>query len=249
MLAPGLRRELGVGGEAAAMVLGTGEGDGHVRLGVAIPTMVVRGGGDAWMKRSEAVKLPCFGKLRQLGVVWASSPHGLVTTSPLLLPLHPRADQHRVQGPGRGGGGASRVLTTALIPVTLLLVMLLLYLCVTIAVSRIRGKREGGRASQQQASQSSCAVAFFRHPPPQSPSPSATGARPLHTLQRSSAVLCRHDLHHGRPTFTYEQLRAATAGFDTARKLRDGGFDPGPRPPPRLLHRPAGAMGCRRPRD
>jgi hypothetical protein len=32
-------------------------------------------------------------------------------------------------------------------------------------------------------------------------------------------------LHHHRPSFTYEQLRVATAGFDVARKLRDGGFE------------------------
>ncbi|KAE8795182.1 putative serine/threonine-protein kinase [Hordeum vulgare] len=108
-------------------------------------------------------------------------------------PPHPRAHQRPVQS---AGGGASRVLTTALVAAASLLAVLLLYLCVAIAVRRIRGKGEGGRASQQQASQSSRAAAFLR----------------------------RHGLHHGRPAFTYEQLRAATAGFDAARKLGDGGF-------------------------
>ncbi|KAF7068343.1 hypothetical protein CFC21_074113 [Triticum aestivum] len=110
-------------------------------------------------------------------------------------PPHPRARQHRAQS-GGGTGGASRVLTTALVAAASLLAVLLLYLCVAIAVRRIRGKGEGGRASRQQASQSSRAAAFLR----------------------------RHGLHHSRPAFTYEQLRAATAGFDAARKLGDGGF-------------------------
>ncbi|KAI5004534.1 hypothetical protein ZWY2020_031777 [Hordeum vulgare] len=92
-------------------------------------------------------------------------------------------------------GSASHVLTTALVVAASLLVVLLLYICVAIAVRRIRGKREGGRASQ-----SSHAVAF----------------------------LCRHGLHHSRPTFEETSnergFRAATAEFDAARKLGDDGF-------------------------
>ncbi|XP_066334832.1 LEAF RUST 10 DISEASE-RESISTANCEUS RECEPTOR-LIKE PROTEIN KINASE-like 1.5 [Miscanthus floridulus] len=49
-------------------------------------------------------------------------------------------------------------------------------------------------------------------------------AREPPAASRAAAFLRRHGLHHHRPSFTYEQLRAATAGFDAARKLGDGGF-------------------------
>jgi serine/threonine protein kinase len=50
------------------------------------------------------------------------------------------------------------------------------------------------------------------------------GAARRDSGSRAAAFLRRHGLHHHRPSFTYEQLRAATAGFDAARKLGDGGF-------------------------
>jgi hypothetical protein len=49
-------------------------------------------------------------------------------------------------------------------------------------------------------------------------------AREPAAASRAAAFLRLHGLHHHRPSFTYEQLRAATAGFDAARKLGDGGF-------------------------
>uniref|UniRef100_A0A0E0KKB3 Protein kinase domain-containing protein n=1 Tax=Oryza punctata TaxID=4537 RepID=A0A0E0KKB3_ORYPU len=49
-------------------------------------------------------------------------------------------------------------------------------------------------------------------------------AGPTNAAARAAAFLRRHGLHQHRPSFTYEQLRAATAGFDPSRKLGDGGF-------------------------
>ncbi|KAF0912718.1 hypothetical protein E2562_018966 [Oryza meyeriana var. granulata] len=51
-----------------------------------------------------------------------------------------------------------------------------------------------------------------------------TAAGPTNAAARAAAFLRRHGLHQHRPSFTYEQLRAATAGFDPSRKLGDGGF-------------------------
>ncbi|EEC76354.1 hypothetical protein OsI_13937 [Oryza sativa Indica Group] len=91
-------------------------------------------------------------------------------------------------------GGGNGVLTTALVAAAVLLVVLLLYLCVAIAVRRYRGR---------------------------GPAPAAG---PTNAAARAAAFLRRHGLHQHRPSFTYEQLRAATAGFDPSRKLGDGGF-------------------------
>uniref|UniRef100_A0A0D9W094 Protein kinase domain-containing protein n=1 Tax=Leersia perrieri TaxID=77586 RepID=A0A0D9W094_9ORYZ len=91
--------------------------------------------------------------------------------------------------------GRSDVLTTALVAAAVLLVVLLLYLCVAIAVRRYRGR----------------GVA-------------AAAAGPTNAAARAAAFLRRHGLHQNRPSFTYEQLRAATGGFDPSRKLGDGGF-------------------------
>ncbi|KAG8098620.1 hypothetical protein GUJ93_ZPchr0013g35004 [Zizania palustris] len=60
------------------------------------------------------------------------------------------------------------------------------------------------------------AVRRFRRREP----PAATSS----AAARAAAFLRRHGLHQHRPSFTYEQLRAATAGFDPSRKLGDGGF-------------------------
>ncbi|KAL5209020.1 hypothetical protein ABZP36_004643 [Zizania latifolia] len=49
-------------------------------------------------------------------------------------------------------------------------------------------------------------------------------AAPSSAAARAATFLRRHGLHQHRPSFTYEQLRAATAGFDPSRKLGDGGF-------------------------
>ncbi|BAH92401.1 LEAF RUST 10 DISEASE-RESISTANCEUS RECEPTOR-LIKE PROTEIN KINASE-like 1.5 [Oryza sativa Japonica Group] len=91
-------------------------------------------------------------------------------------------------------GGGNGVLTTALVAAAVLLVVLLLYLCVAIAVRRYRGR---------------------------GPAPAAG---PTNAAARAAAFLRRNGLHQHRPSFTYEQLRAATAGFDPSRKLGDGGF-------------------------
>ncbi|CAM0876941.1 unnamed protein product [Alopecurus aequalis] len=116
-------------------------------------------------------------------------------------PPHPRPHplQSRSAGSG-GGGGGSTVLTTALVSAASLLIVLLLYLCVAIAIRRFRAPRPGG---QEEGS---------------------GGVLSLAQSSRAAAFLRRHGLHHNRPAFTYEQLRAATAGFDAARKLGDGGF-------------------------
>lgn len=87
------------------------------------------------------------------------------------------------------------VLIIVLISAASLLLLLLLYLCVAIAVRRIRARGLEG------------------------PSPTPSSA-----ASRAAAFLRRHGLQHHRPAFTYEQLRAATAGFDPRRKLGDGGF-------------------------
>ncbi|XP_003559287.1 LEAF RUST 10 DISEASE-RESISTANCE LOCUS RECEPTOR-LIKE PROTEIN KINASE-like 1.5 [Brachypodium distachyon] len=110
---------------------------------------------------------------------------------------------HQIKSTGGGGGGSSNnVVTTALVSAASLLVVLLLYLCAAIAVrrfrpwSRPRGQEQSAASSYSHSQQACRAAAFLR----------------------------RHGLHHNRPAFTYEQLRAATAGFDASRKLGDGGF-------------------------
>ncbi|EER93266.1 hypothetical protein BDA96_01G053600 [Sorghum bicolor] len=90
----------------------------------------------------------------------------------------------------------TNVPTVALAAAASLLVLLLLYLCAAIAVRRFRSRGAVAREPTGSSSAASRAAAFLR----------------------------RHGLHHHRPSFTYEQLRAATAGFDAARKLGDGGF-------------------------
>ena len=87
----------------------------------------------------------------------------------------------------------------ALATVASLLALLLLYLCAAIAVRRFRSR--GAVAREPAAAGGSSSAA-----------------------SRAAVFLRRHGLHHHRPSFTYEQLRAATAGFDAARKLGDGGF-------------------------
>uniref|UniRef100_A0ACD5X8H9 Uncharacterized protein n=2 Tax=Avena sativa TaxID=4498 RepID=A0ACD5X8H9_AVESA len=109
---------------------------------------------------------------------------------------HPHPLRTRTGGGGGGTGSNNNVLTTALVSAASLLVVLLLYLCVAIAVRRYRAPRPGGQEEGPSLTQSSRAAAFLR----------------------------RHGLNHNRPAFTYEQLRAATAGFDAGRKLGDGGF-------------------------
>ncbi|KAK3149035.1 hypothetical protein QOZ80_3AG0212070 [Eleusine coracana subsp. coracana] len=97
----------------------------------------------------------------------------------------------------RQSKNSSTVVTAALISAASVLALLLLYLCAAIAVRRFRRPRGAvGLEPAAAAGSSSRAAAFLR----------------------------RHGLHHHRPNFTYEQLRAATAGFDAARKLGDGGF-------------------------
>ncbi|XP_062212720.1 LEAF RUST 10 DISEASE-RESISTANCE LOCUS RECEPTOR-LIKE PROTEIN KINASE-like 1.5 [Phragmites australis] len=95
----------------------------------------------------------------------------------------------------------SSALTTALISAASLLALLLLYLCAAIAVRRFRARGAMGRRDPSGMTGSSSSAA-----------------------SRAAAFLRRHGLHHHRPAFTYEQLRAATAGFDAGRKLGDGGF-------------------------
>ncbi|KAG8061385.1 hypothetical protein GUJ93_ZPchr0003g17164 [Zizania palustris] len=56
---------------------------------------------------------------------------------------------------------------------------------------------------------------FWRWDPAAGPSSSAA---------RAAAFLRRHGLHQHHPSFTYEQLCAATAGFDPSLKLGNGGF-------------------------
>ncbi|KAK1643244.1 hypothetical protein QYE76_061049 [Lolium multiflorum] len=120
-------------------------------------------------------------------------------------PPHPRPHPLKAgtAGGAASGGGSSTVLTTALVSVASLLIVLLLYLCVAIAVRRFRSRRPCAGAGQDEDG---------RGVPSQTQS------------SRAAAFLRRHGLHHARPSFTYEQLRAATAGFDAARKLGDGGF-------------------------
>lgn len=111
-------------------------------------------------------------------------------------PHHPHPPPHHPQ-PSRNTG---TVLTAALISIASLLALLLLYLCAAIAVRRFRGRGAVGRDPPGASSSSSSAAS------------------------RAAAFLRRHGLQHHRPNFTYEQLRAATAGFDSSRKLGDGGF-------------------------
>ncbi|XP_040378300.1 LEAF RUST 10 DISEASE-RESISTANCE LOCUS RECEPTOR-LIKE PROTEIN KINASE-like 1.5 [Oryza brachyantha] len=63
------------------------------------------------------------------------------------------------------------------------------------------------------------AIAFRRYRRHEAPA-----AGPTNAAARAAAFLRRHGLHQHRPSYTYEQLRAATAGFDPSRKLGDGGF-------------------------
>ncbi|KAM0898750.1 hypothetical protein ACQ4PT_021742 [Festuca glaucescens] len=123
-------------------------------------------------------------------------------TSPPPPHPHPHPLKAGTTGGGGGGGGSSTVLTTALVSAASLLIVLLLYLCVAIAVRRFRSRRPCGGGPEEEG----------RGAPSQAQS------------SRAAAFLRRHGLHHDRPSFTYEQLRAATAGFDAARKLGDGGF-------------------------
>ncbi|OEL22788.1 LEAF RUST 10 DISEASE-RESISTANCE LOCUS RECEPTOR-LIKE PROTEIN KINASE-like 1.5 [Dichanthelium oligosanthes] len=99
------------------------------------------------------------------------------------------------------GKSTSSTLTTALAIAASLLALVLLYLCAAIAVRRFRSRGAVGREPAAGGSSSSSSAA-----------------------SRAAAFLRRNGLHHHRPAFTYEQLRAATAGFDAARKLGDGGF-------------------------
>nr|CAB3497826.1 unnamed protein product [Digitaria exilis] len=96
-------------------------------------------------------------------------------------------------------------LTAALVVAASLLALVLLYLCASIAVRRFRSRGAVGRESSAAAGGSS--------------SSSSSSA-----ASRAAAFLRRQGLQHHRPAFTYEQLRAATAGFDAGRKLGDGGF-------------------------
>jgi hypothetical protein len=91
-------------------------------------------------------------------------------------------------------GSGTKVLTAALAAAASLLALLLLYLCAAIAVRRFLSRGVPLALAQEPAA------------------------------SRAAAFLRRHGLHHHRPAFTYEQLRAATVGFDPARKLGDGGF-------------------------
>ncbi|CAN6291477.1 unnamed protein product [Urochloa humidicola] len=104
--------------------------------------------------------------------------------------------------PKHHGKGGSSKLTAALAVVASLLALVLLYLCAAIAVRRFRSRGAVGREPAAAGSSSSSSSA----------------------ASRAAAFLRRNGLQHHRPAFTYEQLRAATAGFDAARKLGDGGF-------------------------
>jgi len=109
----------------------------------------------------------------------------------------PAACRHNHTAPPPQHGSGTNVATVALAAAASLLALLLLYLCAAIAVRRFRSR---GAVAREPAGGSSSAAS------------------------RAAAFLRRHGLHHHRPSFTYEQLRAATAGFDAARKLGDGGF-------------------------
>jgi serine/threonine protein kinase len=109
----------------------------------------------------------------------------------------PAACRHNHTAPPPQHGSGTNVATVALAAAASLLALLLLYLCAAIAVRRFRSR---GAVPREPAGGSSSAAS------------------------RAAAFLRRHGLHHHRPSFTYEQLRAATAGFDAARKLGDGGF-------------------------
>ncbi|CAL4944917.1 unnamed protein product [Urochloa decumbens] len=107
--------------------------------------------------------------------------------------------------PKHNGKSGSSALTAALAVAASLLALVLLYLCAAIAVRRFRSRGAVGREPPAAAGSSS--------------SSSSSSA-----ASRAAAFLRRNGLQHHRPAFTYEQLRAATAGFDAGRKLGDGGF-------------------------
>ncbi|CAD6341773.1 unnamed protein product [Miscanthus lutarioriparius] len=132
-------------------------------------------------------------------------PHLLLLLAAACLPppaacrlLHQPPPPLRQQQQQHGSGSGSNVTTVALAAAASLLALLLLYLCAAIAVRRFRSR---GAVAREPA-----------------------GAGSSSAASRAAAFLRRHGLHHHRPSFTYEQLRAATAGFDAARKLGDGGF-------------------------
>ncbi|CAL4936518.1 unnamed protein product [Urochloa decumbens] len=106
--------------------------------------------------------------------------------------------------PKHNGKSGNSALTAALAVAASLLALVLLYLCAAIAVRRFRSRGAVGREPPAAGSSSS--------------SSSSSAA------SRAAAFLRRNGLQHHRPAFTYEQLRAATAGFDAGRKLGDGGF-------------------------
>ncbi|KAJ1293159.1 hypothetical protein BS78_01G046800 [Paspalum vaginatum] len=112
---------------------------------------------------------------------------------------HPTAPPppHQATDNSSGSKSSNSTLTVALAAAASLLALLLLCLCAAVAVRRFRPRA----AVAREGSSSSSSAA-----------------------SRAAAFLRRHGLHHHRPAFTYEQLRAATAGFDDGRRLGDGGF-------------------------
>jgi serine/threonine protein kinase len=135
----------------------------------------------------------------------------LFTAAAAALPLpadcrHPGGLHHAVPPPPPPHGkSTSSAVTAALAAAASVLALVLLYLCAAIAARRFRSRGAVGREPAAAAAGSS--------------SSSSSSA-----ASRAAAFLRRNGLQHHRPAFTYEQLRAATAGFDAGRKLGDGGF-------------------------
>ncbi|XP_004981394.1 LEAF RUST 10 DISEASE-RESISTANCE LOCUS RECEPTOR-LIKE PROTEIN KINASE-like 1.5 [Setaria italica] len=134
-------------------------------------------------------------------------PHLLLLLAAAALPLpadcrHPGVVHHVPPPPPHHGKSTSSALTAALAAAASVLALVLLYLCAAIAVRRFRSRGAVGREPAAAGSSSSSSSA----------------------ASRAAAFLRRNGLQHHRPSFTYEQLRAATAGFDAGRKLGDGGF-------------------------
>nr|XP_034575594.1 LEAF RUST 10 DISEASE-RESISTANCE LOCUS RECEPTOR-LIKE PROTEIN KINASE-like 1.5 [Setaria viridis] len=134
-------------------------------------------------------------------------PHLLLLLAAAALPLpadcrHPGVVHHAPPPPPHHGKSTSSALTAALAAAASVLALVLLYLCAAIAVRRFRSRGAVGREPAAAGSSSSSSSA----------------------ASRAAAFLRRNGLQHHRPSFTYEQLRAATAGFDAGRKLGDGGF-------------------------
>ncbi|RLN19326.1 putative serine/threonine-protein kinase [Panicum miliaceum] len=126
----------------------------------------------------------------------------LLAAAALPSPADCRQGGHHAAPPPPKHHDKSGVLTVALAVAASLLALVLLYLCAAIAVRRIRSRGAVGREPAAARSSSSSSSA----------------------ASRAAAFLRRNGLQHHRPAFTYEQLRAATAGFDADRKLGDGGF-------------------------